>query len=177
MEWRLAFGVNEGKQCNDACTLHGIGEIALLFRSETSEAARQNFAAFGDELLEKINILVIDRVSRLDWKRRFLKKGLDITIEVRVGRLTSVAAHLISLWRVILLSCGQNFISSNLSVVFRRFFSVVYRDTPGERFSEAGTDRHSVHSSVTTIRTPLFLAIKDVAPQLRSELTNNKLTC
>jgi hypothetical protein len=29
---------------------------------------------------------------------------------------------------------------------------------------------------VITIRTPLFLAIKDVAPQLRSEVTNNKLT-
>jgi hypothetical protein len=29
---------------------------------------------------------------------------------------------------------------------------------------------------VITIRTPLFLAIKDVAPQLRSEVTNKEPT-
>ncbi len=34
---------------------------------------------------------------------------------------------------------------------------VVYRDTPGERLS--GLLRHSVHSSVTIMRTPLLLAI------------------
>jgi len=65
---------------------------------------------------------------------------------------------------------------SSRSVVFRRFFSVVYLDTPGERFSEAEADRHSVHSRVITIRTPLFLAIKDVAPQKRSVVTNNDFT-
>ena len=35
------------------------------------------------------------------------------------------AHYLISLWMVILLSCGQNFLSSRRSVVLRRFFSVV----------------------------------------------------
>jgi hypothetical protein len=33
----------------------------------------------------------------------------------------------------------------------------------------AGLDRHSVHSRVITIRTPLFLAIKDVAPQCEAD--------
>jgi hypothetical protein len=33
----------------------------------------------------------------------------------------------------------------------------------------AGLDRHSVHSRVITIRTPLFLAMKDVAPRARCE--------
>jgi len=47
---------------------------------------------------------------------------------------------------------------SSLSVVFLLFFSVVYLDTPGERFE--GLDRHSEHSRVITIRTPLFLAIR-----------------
>jgi hypothetical protein len=56
------------------------------------------------------------------------------------------------------LQWGQNFLISNRSVVFLRFFSVVYRDTPGLRFE--GLDRHSVHSRVITIRTPLFLAIR-----------------
>ena len=44
---------------------------------------------------------------------------------------------------VILLSSGQNFFNSSLSVVFLRFFSVVYLDTPAERFSELGTDLDS----------------------------------
>jgi hypothetical protein len=70
----------------------------------------------------------------------------------------SKADHLISLWGVDLLQWGQNFLISSLSVVFLRFFSVVYRDTPGVRL--AGLDRHSVHSRVITIRTPLFLAIR-----------------
>ena len=59
---------------------------------------------------------------------------------------------------VILLSSGQNFLSSNLSVVFLRFFSVVYLETPGNLFSEVGTERDSVHSKVTTTLVP-FLAI------------------
>ena len=51
----------------------------------------------------------------------------------------------------------QNLFSSKRLVVLRRFFMVVYRDTPGERLS--GLLRHSVHSSVTIMRTPLLLAI------------------
>jgi hypothetical protein len=65
--------------------------------------------------------------------------------------------HLISLWTVELLQWGQNFFNSSRSLVLRRFFWVVYRDTPGDRL--AGLDRHSVHSRVITIRTPLFLAM------------------
>ncbi len=51
----------------------------------------------------------------------------------------------------------QNFFSSNRLVVLRRFFVVVYRETPGERL--LALVRHSVHSSVTIMRTPLLLAI------------------
>lgn len=51
----------------------------------------------------------------------------------------------------------QNFFSSSRAVVLRRFFVLVYRETPGERLSVLL--RHSVHSNVTTMRTPLALAI------------------
>jgi hypothetical protein len=51
----------------------------------------------------------------------------------------------------------QNFFSSNLLVVLRRFFVLVYRETPAERL--LALVRHSVHSSVTMIRAPLLLAI------------------
>ncbi len=51
----------------------------------------------------------------------------------------------------------QNFFSSNRLVVLRRFFVVVYRETPAERL--LAFVRHSVHSSVTIMRTPLLLAI------------------
>ena len=78
--------------------------------------------------------------------------------------------YLISLWIVILLSSGQNFLSSNLSVVFLRFFSVVYRETPALRFSELGTERDSVHSNVTTILVPFF-AIELSSACLRQENT------
>ena len=70
--------------------------------------------------------------------------------------IAALINYLISLWIVILLSWGQNFLSSNLSVVFLLFFSVVYRETPWDRFSEAGAERHSVHSKVTTILVPFF---------------------
>ncbi len=71
------------------------------------------------------------------------------------------------------MQCVQNFLISSRSVVFRRFFSVVYLDTPGDLL--AGLDRHSVHSRVITIRTPLFFAMKDVTPQKRSVITNQIL--
>ena len=61
-----ALGIHEGKQCHDACTLHSIGEIALLFCGEAGETAGKNLAAFSDELLEQIHILVIDGIARLD---------------------------------------------------------------------------------------------------------------
>lgn len=56
-----------------------------------------------------------------------------------------------------LLQWVQNFFSSKRLVVLRRFLVLVYLDTPGERLS--GLVRHSVHSSVTIMRTPLLLAI------------------
>ena len=67
--------------------------------------------------------------------------------------------YLISRCSVILLSWGQNFMSSSRSGLFLRFLVVVYRDTPGVRFSEVDAVLHSVHSRVTIIRTPLLLAI------------------
>ena len=39
------------------------------------------------------------------------------------------------------------------------FLVVVWRETPGLHFSAAVAVLHSVHSSVTTMRTPLLLAI------------------
>lgn len=56
-----------------------------------------------------------------------------------------------------LLQWVQNFFSSRRLVVLRRFLVLVYRETPGDRLS--GLVRHSVHSSVTIMRTPLLLAI------------------
>ena len=78
-----------------------------------------------------------------------------------VRRFASIMffSYFISRWRVILLSCGQNFINSSLSGLFLRFLVVVYRETPGLRFSAAVAVLHSVHSSVTMMRTPLLLAI------------------
>ena len=67
--------------------------------------------------------------------------------------------YLISRCSVILLSWGQNFMSSSRSGLFLRFLVVVYRDTPGVLFSDADAVLHSVHSRVMTIRTPLLLAI------------------
>ena len=65
--------------------------------------------------------------------------------------------YLISLWTVWVLQWVQNFLSSILPVVLRRFLVVAYRDTPGERLLVLL--RHSVHSKVTTMRTPFLLAI------------------
>ena len=56
------------------------------------------------------------------------------------------------------LQFGQYFFNSNLSGLFRRFFCVVYLDTPGERLFKF--ERHSVHSKVIKIRVPLFFAIE-----------------
>jgi hypothetical protein len=48
---------------------------------------------------------------------------------------------------------GQNF-SVLIVLWYYDGFVLVYRDTPGERLS--GLVRHSVHSSVTMMRTPLL---------------------
>ena len=59
------------------------------------------------------------------------------------------------------LQWGQNFFISILPVVLRRFFVVVYRDTPGDRLLVLL--RHSVHSNVMMIRTPFLLAIVSIS--------------
>jgi len=78
---------------------------------------------------------------------------------------------LISLCTVCLLQWGQCFFSSMRPVVLRRFFMVVYRDTPGDRLS--GLLRHSVHSRVIIMRTPLFLAMVFVGKRKVSLLHNS----
>jgi hypothetical protein len=65
--------------------------------------------------------------------------------------------YLISLWAVCLLQWGQNFLSSSRAVVLRRFLVVVYRDTPLERL--LAFVRHSVHSRVIMMRTPLAIIL------------------
>jgi hypothetical protein len=72
--------------------------------------------------------------------------------------ISSSDDYLISLWTVWVLQCRQNFLSSKRAVVLRRFFVVVYRETPGERL--LGLVRHSVHSKVTMIRTPLAIVFQ-----------------
>tara|TARA_B100001057_G_scaffold323322_1_gene323538 strand:- start:4151 stop:4648 length:498 start_codon:yes stop_codon:yes gene_type:complete len=118
------LGIHERQQSHDPGTLDSVGEITLLFCSEASKTSWQNFAALCNEFLQQIHILVIDGIAGLDWRKALLEEGARHESET-IGKLDEQQAHLISLWRVILLSCGQNFISSSLSVVFRRFFSVV----------------------------------------------------
>lgn len=76
---------------------------------------------------------------------------------MRLIRAKKVSFYLISLWLVWELQWVQNFLSSILPVVLRRFLVVVYRDTPAERLLVLV--RHSVHSRVTMIRTPFLLAM------------------
>ena len=66
------FGVHERQKGNDAGTLDGIGEIALLLGGKAGEATGKDLAAFGDELLEKIHILVIDGITGLDRRKTLL---------------------------------------------------------------------------------------------------------
>ena len=71
--------------------------------------------------------------------------------------MTKDSSYLISLWTECLLQWVQNFLSSRRAVVLRRFFIVVYLETPGDRL--AWLLRHSVHSKVIIMRTPFLLAI------------------
>ena len=70
-----ALGIDEGQHGNDACTLHRIGEVSLLLSGKACETTGKDLAAFGDELLEQIHILVIDGIAGLIGERRFLKKN------------------------------------------------------------------------------------------------------
>ena len=97
------LGIDEGQQSNNSSTLHRIGEIALLFCRQTCQTTGKNLSAFGDELLKQIHILVIDGIAGLDRRKALLEEGTGHesgTVEKRGEQ----KAHLISLWRVILLS-------------------------------------------------------------------------
>jgi hypothetical protein len=118
------FGVHERQKGNDACTLDGVGEIALLLGGQTGKATGKDLAAFSDELLEKIHIFVIDGITGLDRRKTLLEKGAGHDSGTDGGK-ADLQGHLISLWSVDLLQWGQNFLISSRSVVFRRFFSVV----------------------------------------------------
>jgi hypothetical protein len=118
------FGIYEWQQGHNPCSLHGIGEIPLLLGSQASQTTGKDLATLCDEFLEQIHIFVIDGIARLNRRKTLLEKGARHESET-VERLEGLQAHLISLWRVILLSCGQNFMISSRSVVFRLFFSVV----------------------------------------------------
>jgi hypothetical protein len=69
-----AFGIHEGQERHDASPLDGVGEITLLFGRETGEAAGEDLATLGDEFLEQINVLVINRITRLDRGKTFLEE-------------------------------------------------------------------------------------------------------
>ena len=70
-----AFWVYKGEQGNDPGPFNGVGEIALLLGGETRETTRQDLAALSDELLEQIDILVVDRIPRLDGGEAFFEEG------------------------------------------------------------------------------------------------------
>ncbi len=70
-----ALWIHKGKQGNDASSLHGIGEIALLLGRKTREPSRQDLAALCDEFLEQINVFVVDRLTRLDRRKTLFEKG------------------------------------------------------------------------------------------------------
>jgi hypothetical protein len=123
-----ALGIDEGQQGHDAGALDGGGQIALLLGCEASQAAGKDLAALGDEFLQQIDILVVDRLTGLDRREALLEEGTAHwgTDEMNYRKAGSRRRdHLISLWTVDLLQWGQNFFSSIRSVVFRRFFSVV----------------------------------------------------
>jgi hypothetical protein len=118
------FGVNEGQKGNNACALYCISKVSLLFGSQTSQTAGKNLPPLCNEFLEQIHIFVIDGIPGLNRRKTLLEKRARHELGT-VEWVEGLQAHLISLWRVILLSCGQNFMISSRSVVFLRFFSVV----------------------------------------------------
>jgi hypothetical protein len=118
------FRVHEWQQGHNPCSLNGIGEIPLLLGSQASQTTREDLATLCDEFLEQIHIFVIDGIPGLNRRKTLLEKRARHELGT-VEWVEGLQAHLISLWRVILLSCGQNFMISSRSVVFLRFFSVV----------------------------------------------------
>ena len=70
-----ALGIDEGQQGHDAGALHGGGEVALLLGGEAGETAGKDLAALGDEFLQQIDILVVDRLTGLDRREALLEEG------------------------------------------------------------------------------------------------------
>jgi hypothetical protein len=61
-----ALGIHEGQESHNPSALDRVGQIALLLGGEASQTTGQDFAALGDELLEQIDILVVDRFTGLN---------------------------------------------------------------------------------------------------------------
>ena len=61
-----ALGIDERQQSHDPSTLDRVGQITLLLGGEASQTTGQDFAALGDEFLEQIDILVVDRFTGLN---------------------------------------------------------------------------------------------------------------
>ena len=47
----------------------------MLFSSQTSEPSRKNLPPIGDEFFKELYILVINWISRLDWRKPLLEEG------------------------------------------------------------------------------------------------------
>jgi hypothetical protein len=62
----LCCSAGEWQQGDISRLLYGQTKAALVRRAHTGQTPGHNFAAFGDELRQQANVLVIDRVDFLD---------------------------------------------------------------------------------------------------------------
>ena len=63
---KSALGIHERKKRDDASTLHGVGEITLLFGGQPCQSTGKDLSALSDELLEEIDVFVVDGIAGLD---------------------------------------------------------------------------------------------------------------
>ncbi len=63
----LPFLINEGQQSDDAGTLDGLSQGALLLCRQARNATRQNLSTLGDKFAEQVNVFVVDGIFGLDW--------------------------------------------------------------------------------------------------------------
>jgi hypothetical protein len=70
-----AFWIDEGEKGNNPGALHRIGEITLLLGSQARHATGKDLAALGDEFFKEINVLVVDRIARLDRGKTLFEEG------------------------------------------------------------------------------------------------------
>ena len=70
-----AFGIDEGEKGDNPGPLHRIGEVALLLGSQAGHATGKDLAALGDEFFKEINVLVVDRIARLDRGKTLFEEG------------------------------------------------------------------------------------------------------